>query len=119
VQIQQVLVNLLRNAMEAMELSECRKMTLTVSRQDQDRVAITLADTGHGISEDVANRLFKPFVTTKAHGMGIGLAISKSIVEAHGGTLTAEPNPGGGTIFRFTVPANSLQDDTISLGSDH
>jgi two-component system sensor kinase FixL len=107
VQIQQVLVNLLRNAVEAMEQSEQRQLTLTATRHGEDRVEVTVADTGHGIAEVVARQLFKPFVTTKDHGMGIGLAISKTIVEAHGGMLTAEPNPGGGTIFRFTMPADA------------
>ncbi|MDR3526275.1 MAG: ATP-binding protein [Rhizomicrobium sp.] len=107
VQIQQVLVNLLRNAVEAMERSEQRHLTLSAKRQSEDRVEVTVADTGHGIAETITSQLFKPFVTTKDHGMGIGLAISKTIVEAHGGVLTAEPNPGGGTIFRFTVPADA------------
>jgi len=109
VQIQQVLVNLLRNAVEAMELSERRALTLTATRQGEDRVEVTVADTGHGIADSVSSQLFTPFVTTKDHGMGIGLAISKTIIEAHGGTLTAEPNPGGGTIFRFTVPAETVK----------
>jgi two-component system sensor kinase FixL len=106
VQIQQVLVNLLRNAIEAMEETAQRELTLTVSVQPNDRVEVVVADTGHGITDTMASQLFKPFVTTKDHGMGIGLAISKTIVETHGSTLTAEPNPGGGTIFRFTVPAD-------------
>lgn len=105
VQIQQVLVNLLRNAVEAMSQSVTRELTLTVSRMGSDRVEVVVTDTGPGISETIAGQLFKPFVTTKEHGMGIGLAISKGIIEAHGGELTAEPNPGGGTIFRFSVPA--------------
>ncbi|NIK87266.1 two-component system sensor kinase FixL [Rhizomicrobium palustre] len=104
VQIQQVLVNLLRNAVEAMSQSEKRELTLAVTRLANGRVEVTVKDSGHGIADDIARQLFKPFVTTKEHGMGIGLAISKSIIEAHGGELTAEPNPGGGTIFRFSVP---------------
>ena len=109
VQIQQVLVNLLRNAVEAMEQSQRRELTLTAARQGKDRVEVTVADTGHGIADSVASQLFKPFVTTKAHGMGIGLAISKTIIEAHGGVLAVGPNPGGGTIFRFTVPAGAAK----------
>jgi len=108
VQIQQVLVNLLRNAVEAMEQSERRLLTLTVSQRDDNRVEVSVADTGAGISESIAGQLFKPFVTTKDHGMGIGLAISKTIVEAHGGELHVETNPGGGTVFRFTVPAGKI-----------
>jgi two-component system sensor kinase FixL len=113
VQIQQVLVNLLRNAIEAMTETTRRELTLTVSRQTKDRVEIVVTDTGHGIATAMASQLFKPFVTTKDHGMGIGLAISKTIIEAHGGTLTAEPNPDGGTIFRFTLPAASPDQSTI------
>lgn len=105
VQIQQVLVNLVRNAVEAMSGSETRVLTVTAKRAGTERVAISVADTGHGIAAGVADQLFKPFVTTKEHGMGIGLAISKTIVEAHGGELTAGTNPGGGTVFRFTIPA--------------
>lgn len=108
VQIQQVLVNLLRNAVEAMEHSPRRELTLHLARRGDDRVEVTVTDTGSGISRDIAGQLFKPFVTTKDHGMGIGLAISKSIIEAHGGALTAVPNPEGGTIFSFTVPTAEL-----------
>jgi two-component system, LuxR family, sensor kinase FixL len=104
VQIQQVLVNLLRNAVEAMAQSEQRDLTLSVVKLGDDKIEISVADTGAGISEAIADRLFMPFVTTKPHGMGIGLAISKSIIEAHGGALTVGPNRGGGTIFRFTLP---------------
>ncbi len=107
VQIQQVLVNLLRNAVEAMEQAERRQLTVTAARQGEDRIEVTVADTGHGIADAIASQLFKPFITTKDHGMGIGLAISKTIIEAHGGTMTVEPNPGGGTIFRFSVPVDA------------
>jgi len=109
VQIQQVLVNLLRNAVEAMSQSPKRELSLMVKRHDAERVEVVVRDTGPGIAPVIAEQLFKPFVTTKPHGMGIGLAISKTIIEAHGGELTAEPNPEGGTIFRFTVPAASDQ----------
>jgi len=68
-----------------------------------DMVAVSVTDTGHGISPDVSRRLFQPFVTTKPQGMGVGLSISRTIVEAHGGRLWVEPNPEGGTIFRLTV----------------
>ena len=64
---------------------------------------MSVADTGRGLSAEIADRLFQPFVTTKPAGMGVGLSISKRIIEAHGGEMWAEPNPGGGTIFRFTV----------------
>ena len=67
-------------------------------------VSVSVADTGYGISPDVASRLFQPFVTTKQQGMGVGLSISRTIIESHGGQITVEQNPGGGTIFRFTLP---------------
>jgi two-component system sensor kinase FixL len=68
-------------------------------------VEISVSDTGPGLAPEVAERLFEPFVTTRTSGMGVGLSISRSIVEAHGGRLWVEPNPGGGTIFRFTLQA--------------
>ena len=109
VQIQQVILNLMRNAIEAMENSDRRD--LTVSSQSQgDLVVVTVADTGSGISDEIAANLFQPFITSKAQGMGVGLSISRTIVEAHGGQITAEPNPGGGTIFRFTLRTVSQEE---------
>ncbi|MBU6297884.1 MAG: PAS domain S-box protein [Alphaproteobacteria bacterium] len=105
VQIQQVLVNLLRNAAEAMAESPKRELTVTTRNIDDTAVEVAVADTGPGIPEDLAKRLFEPFVTTKAGGMGIGLAISQSIVEAHGGQLRMAPNKNGGAIFHFRLPA--------------
>jgi two-component system sensor kinase FixL len=105
VQIQQVMVNLLRNASEAMANSPKRELTITTAGINGSAVEVAVADTGPGIPDEVASRLFKPFVTTKPGGMGIGLAISQSIVEAHGGSLGAAPNHGGGTVFRFRLPA--------------
>jgi two-component system sensor kinase FixL len=104
IQVQQVLVNLLRNAVEAMAAAPRRQLVLAVNRRN-DLVVVSVADTGPGIASAIADKLFMPFVTTKPHGMGIGLAISKSIVEAHGGTMTAGPNPDGGARFVFTLPA--------------
>jgi two-component system, LuxR family, sensor kinase FixL len=103
VQIQQVLLNLLRNALEAMQSSEHRELIVTTGPAANDMVAVGVADTGSGISPDVASRLFQPFVTTKRQGMGVGLSISRAIIQSHGGEITVEPNPGGGTIFRFTL----------------
>jgi two-component system sensor kinase FixL len=71
--------------------------------QDDDMIAISVADTGSGIAPEIASQLFQPFITSKAHGMGVGLSICRTIVEAHGGQITVEANPGGGTIFRFTL----------------
>jgi two-component system sensor kinase FixL len=110
VQVQQVLLNLMRNAMEAMEESDHRELSLSTMRADGDMLMVNVADTGAGISEDVAAQLFQPFVTTKQHGMGVGLSISRTIIESHGGRIWAEPNPSGGTIFRFTLPAVHEQD---------
>jgi len=105
VQIQQVLLNLIRNAIEAMHGCDRKELTVTTSAANDGMVEISVADTGHGISEEIAERLFQPFVTTKPAGMGVGLSISKRIIEAHGGEMWAEPNHGGGTIFRFTLEA--------------
>jgi two-component system, LuxR family, sensor kinase FixL len=112
VQVQQVLVNLIRNAMDAMQEAARRELTLTVIPVAGDMVQLSVADTGPGLSKEVSARLFQPFVTTKPHGMGVGLSISRTIVEAHGGALWAEPNEGGGAVFRFTLPSvrESLSD---------
>jgi PAS domain S-box-containing protein len=104
VQIQQVLVNLLRNAIDAMASATIRNLTVTTAPYDGG-VEVSVADTGCGIPEHIRSKLFQPFVTTKSGGMGIGLAISRSIVEAHGGRITVEAPGSGGTVFRFTVPA--------------
>ena len=103
IQIQQVLLNLLRNALEAMQASDRRELHVSTSPVDDSMIAVDVADTGSGISSDVASRLFQPFVTTKRQGMGVGLSISRTIIESHGGQITVRPNPGGGTIFRFTL----------------
>lgn len=105
IQIQQVLVNLIRNALEAMQASDRRELTLTTKKSKPDTIEISVADTGMGISPEIAEHLFQPFFTTKPHGMGVGLSISRSIIEDHGGRIWIEPNPGGGTIFKITLPA--------------
>lgn len=104
IQIEQVVVNLVRNAIEAMEGGARQELTVTAAPGVDGGVEISVADTGPGIAPQAAERLFQPFVTTKQNGMGIGLSICRAIVEAHGGALRAEPNPAGGTIFRFTLP---------------
>ncbi|MEJ6781259.1 PAS domain S-box protein [Aminobacter sp. Piv2-1] len=105
VQIQQVLTNLMRNAMEAMRDSETRLLTVRTSPGEAGEVVVEVSDTGSGISEEVASQLFKPFTTTKPGGMGIGLSISKRIVEAHGGGISMTRNAHGGVTLRFTLPA--------------
>ncbi|WP_461658949.1 sensor histidine kinase [Methylorubrum aminovorans] len=104
VQLQQVLVNLLRNAREAMQRSSRRELTVETRRVSPEWAEIAVSDTGTGIAEEVADRLFQPFVTTKAAGMGVGLSICRTIVEAHGGRLWAEGNAAGGATFRLTLP---------------
>ena len=105
VQVQQVLLNLLRNAIEAMETSERRELIVSTKPAADNMIAVSVADTGPGIDPKIAPQLFQPFVTTKRQGMGIGLSISRTIIESHGGKISMEPNPGGGSIFRFTLRA--------------
>lgn len=105
VQIQQVLVNLFRNALEAMALSSRRELTASNKPVADDMIEIDVSDTGTGFGEGVAQSLFQTFFTTKETGMGVGLSISRSIIEAHGGQMWAETNAAGGATFRFTLPA--------------
>jgi len=105
VQIQQVLLNLIRNAMEAMEGADKRDLLIAVTPVEDSHVKISVEDTGSGISPDIAEQLFQPFVTTKQQGMGVGLSISRTIVDAHGGRIWVENRPGGGTAFYFTLTA--------------
>jgi two-component system, LuxR family, sensor kinase FixL len=110
VQVQQVLLNLMRNAIEAMEDGERRELVVSTAAAPEDMVAINVADTGSGIAPEISAQLFQPFITTKRQGMGVGLSISRTIIEAHGGTIAPRPNPGGGTIFSLTLPAVSKED---------
>jgi two-component system sensor kinase FixL len=107
VQVQQVLINLLRNAIDAMQHSTRRELTLLVAPAKANMVAFSVCDTGTGVPDDIIPRLFEPFMTTKLHGLGVGLSISRTIVEAHGGKIWAEPNEDGGSIFHFTLQAAS------------
>lgn len=110
IQIQQVLVNLLRNAVEAMEGQSRRELTVSTRLQDDGSAEIAVSDTGSGISPDIASQLFQPFFTTKVKGMGIGLSISRTIIESHDGRIWVEARPDGGTTFRFTLPVVSARD---------
>ncbi|GAB2176978.1 PAS domain-containing sensor histidine kinase [Dongia sp. agr-C8] len=103
VQIQQVLLNLMRNAIEAMLELERRNLAVSTERFDSETVVVAVADTGPGIAAEIKDQLFQPFVTTKRHGMGVGLSISRTIMESHGGRIWVEPNPEGGTIFKLTL----------------
>jgi PAS domain S-box-containing protein len=105
IDIQQVLINLMRNSLEAMVGADRRELDLTTTLRRPDLVEFAVADSGPGIDPDVADRIFEPFVTTKRNGMGMGLSICRSIIESHGGRLEFEPNPEGGALFRFTLPA--------------
>jgi len=110
VQIQQVILNLIRNAVEAMSESTSRQLSLSSNVADDNMVRLSTADTGSGIAPELHKQLFQPFITTKAQGMGVGLSISKTIIEAHGGSIWIEPNPGGGTIVHFTMRRASEED---------
>jgi two-component system sensor kinase FixL len=103
VQIQQVLVNLIRNAVEAMEDSLVRDLTIATVAQANGLIRVSVGDTGSGIAEDVAPQLFEAFVSNKSEGMGLGLSICRTIIEAHGGRIWTEPAPANGAIFHFTL----------------
>jgi two-component system sensor kinase FixL len=111
VQIQQVLINLTRNAIEAMSGCPVRKLTIS-SRPDQPGfVRVIVADTGPGIAPDIAEQLFTAFVSTKSEGMGLGLSICRTIIEANGGRIWTLPREGGGTEFHFTLMRAETRDD--------
>jgi len=103
VQVQQVLVNLIRNATEAMHETKQRDLLVSTAPASEGMVRISVADTGPGIAPAIMAQLFQPFVTTKSYGMGVGLSVSRTIIESHGGRLWVEPNPGGGAVFSFTL----------------
>jgi len=107
VHLSQVLINLIMNGMDAVaELPvERRRVTVRAHAQGLDAIEIVVADSGAGITGENLKRIFEPFYTTKASGMGMGLSVSRTIVDAHGGKLWAENAPGGGAVFRLTVPA--------------
>lgn len=111
VQIQQVLINLMKNAVEAMEHSRVRELTVTIGRAAPNLLQVSVADTGPGIAEEMREGLFKPFVSNKTNGMGMGLSICRGIVEAHGGRLWLEANAGSGTVFRFNIPMDAKYDE--------
>jgi signal transduction histidine kinase len=106
IQVEQVILNLVRNGFDAMQRIPTgqRRLTVTTAPDDHGSARVTIADTGVGISPEVANKLFDPFFTTKRDGLGLGLSISRSIIEAHGGRLWIAPDARPGAAFHFTVP---------------
>ncbi len=104
VQIQQVVLNLVRNAIEAMDAVPQRELLVSTAAADPGFASVSVRDSGPGLSQSVREKLFQPFITTKVSGMGLGLSICRSIVDAHGGTLELLDDAGTGAEFRFTVP---------------
>ena len=116
IQIQQVLVNLIRNAIEVMaDSAPPRTLDIATVVDANDTVEVSVADTGSGLAPEIMRHLFQPFMTTKRKGMGLGLSICRTIVEAHGGKIWVDAPPAGGTVFRFTLPGIRRQDG----GHDH
>ena len=112
IQLQQVILNLLRNASDAMVgvHDRPRQLLIRTEREDGDRVRVTVRDAGVGLDRQSMDKLFDAFYTTKSGGMGIGLSVSRSIVERHHGRLWAEPNDGPGATFSFSIPRAELTD---------
>ncbi len=108
IQVQQVLFNLIRNAIEAMPDQVDQNIDIAAKPTAADMVEVSVSDRGHGLADEIRSKLFQPFLTTKPNGMGVGLSVCRTIVESHAGRLWAEDNPGGGTIFRFTLPEAAM-----------
>jgi signal transduction histidine kinase len=104
VQLQQVILNLVMNAIDSMNSAEPRILSINTEMVGQNAVHVSVADTGSGISVANLNRIFKPMFTTKAHGMGMGLSICKSIIESHGGKIWVSAGASRGSIFQFELP---------------
>ena len=111
--IEQVLLNLIKNGIEAMHDTpvERRRLNISARQIDERLLQVEVADNGHGLAEEDVEKIFAPFYTTKQEGMGIGLAICRSIIEFHQGHLWVEARHEGGTVFRFTVPIEEIDDE--------
>jgi two-component system sensor kinase FixL len=116
VQLQQVLLNLTRNSVDAMRgsVDKERGIIIATERGTNGSVRITVTDHGHGVSAQLGDNIFHPFVTTKRDGLGVGLAISKTIVQSYGGTLRYAENPAGGTVFTVELPAEEGQGSALA-----
>ena len=113
VQLQQVVLNLLLNGMDAMAKATGRSKEMRVCsrRNDSDEVVVSVEDAGIGLPVEIEGKIFDPFFTTKPQGIGMGLSISRSIIESHRGRLWAEPRPSGGSVFQFAIPAGPKGSD--------
>lgn len=111
IQIQQVLLNLIRNAIDAMEDAAERELVIEAVVLDDELVQVSVADSGGGIAPDLSDQLFQPFITSKRAGMGVGLSISRTIIETHGGRIWFEPNVEGGAVFHFTLQRARLEEE--------
>ena len=107
VQLQQVVMNLMLNGMDAMSDAKEKELVVRSQKEQDAQVLIAVEDSGTGIDPDSGEKIFEPFFTTKPHGIGVGLSISRSIIESHQGRLWARPRPGGGTVFQFTLPVTA------------
>lgn len=113
VQLQQVVLNLMKNAMDAMQTTPAgwKELVIRSKQHTRSELIISVEDSGVGLSPQVADKIFDPFFTTKSEGIGMGLSISRSIIEAHHGRLWASARPSGGAVFQFTLPLSGQDEN--------